>query len=553
MRMLEFHSSGYERICIFVKRTDDGDGWLCLEGPSGKKQEIHMGKDWYRMVQFALPEDGTYRLGREDIEIAQLYLSGGEDLLERGVCFLHPDSGKAVDLGRWYDTPIREQFHFGPFANWVNDPNGLCWYQGYYHLFYQANPFGQEWNDMYWGHAVSKDMVHWVHLPHVLEPQHSLWKDRAIKGGAFSGSAVVEADGIHLYLTRHEGPQEDGAATREWQTRAVCRDGIHVGAETVLLEEKPPGVSCDFRDPKVGQIDGRNYMVLGAAIDKIPTILLYGQDADGNWTYRGPLLQERTEGIRTFECPDFFELDGAYVALGAWMCHHDEYGRYQMTRCYIGDFDGEKLKARRQQWYDFGSNFYAVQSFVHEGRRIAVGWISDFYEEHRKLEHGAYGSFALPRELSVRDGRLFMVPAKECYGLLEKQLFLQTDGRKVDGRKVAGNSFFVRIRLNGNEPFKVVLARDGEESLSLVRNDNITSLVSTRKEVEGKRFPSDVADVREIEIFVDRRVTEVFLNRGEGAGTKLFYQDSSDGYLEAEFGDGDLKQFEVWNLKSIWK
>lgn len=551
--MPEFHNSGYERICIFVKRTDERDGWLCLEGPSGKKQEIHMGKDWYRMVQFALPEDGRYRLSREAVELAQMYLSGGEKLLERGVCFLDPDSGQEVDLGSWYDTPVREQVHFGPFVNWVNDPNGLCWYQGYYHLFYQANPFGQEWNDMFWGHAVSKDMLHWVHMPHALEPQGGLWKDRAIKGGAFSGSAVVEQDGIHLYLTRHEGPQEDGGATKEWQTKAICRDGIHIEAEKVLIDEKPQGVSFDFRDPKVQRLGGQNYMVLGAAVDGIPSILLYGQDGGGNWTYRGPLLQEEENGIRTFECPDFFELDGSYVALGAWMCHHDEYGRYQMTRCYIGTFDGWKLQPDRQQWYDFGSNFYAVQSFEHEGRRIAIGWISDFYGEHRELENGAYGSFALPRELSVRGGRLFMAPAKECYRLLDERLLLDTKSSAIEGMRIPGNSYFVRIQLDGNGDFRVVLARDGADALSLVRKDGITGLVSTKKEVEGISFPSDVADVRELEVFVDRRVTEIFLNKGEGAGTKLFYQSSNDGYLEAEFHVGDLKLFEVWDMKSIWR
>ena len=150
-----------------------------------------MNDDWYRLVQLALPEKGTYRIRHKGIGLTQMYLSGGPDLMEWGIRFLDPDSGDEMELGKWYDTSVREQYHFNPFMNWVNDPNGLCWFKGYYHLFYQSNPFGQEWNDMYWGHAVSRDLVHWTHMPYVLEPQPDLWRDKEHKGGAFSGSAQV--------------------------------------------------------------------------------------------------------------------------------------------------------------------------------------------------------------------------------------------------------------------------------------------------------------------------------------------------------------------------
>lgn len=96
--------------------------------------------------------------------------------MDRGIRFLDPDSGDEMELGKWYDTSVREQYHFNPFMNWVNDPNGLCWFKGYYHLFYQSNPFGQEWNDMYWGHAVSRDLIHWTHMP-------MFWNRSRICGG----------------------------------------------------------------------------------------------------------------------------------------------------------------------------------------------------------------------------------------------------------------------------------------------------------------------------------------------------------------------------------
>ena len=548
--MLEFDSGEYESICIFAEKSDDRDGWICLEGPGGKEQQVHMNDDWYRLVQLALPEKGIYRISRKGVSFTQMYLSGGPDLMDRGIRFLDPDSGDEMELGKWYDTSVREQYHFNPFMNWVNDPNGLCWFKGYYHLFYQSNPFGQEWNDMYWGHAVSRDLIHWTHMPYVLEPQPDLWRDKEHKGGAFSGSAQVEGEQMHLYLTRHHGPQEDGEETREWQTEAVCWDGIHVEKERPCITERPEGASFDFRDPKVQRIEGMDYMVLGSSLDGVPSILLYVRE-NGAWSFKGPLLQEHEPGIRTFECPDFFELDGKYVAAGAWMCHRDEAGRYQMTRCYTGTFDGDRFKTEHQQWYDFGSNFYAVQSFEHGGRRIAIGWISDFYGEHRVKPTGACGSFSLPRELHMEQGRLFTEPVKECYGLLKERIFA-VSGQDVPPVIVPGNSFFVKIKLGDDRDFLVTLAREGDDALYLERKNGVTSLVSTRKEVSEVRFPSDVSTVRYVEIFMDRRVAEVYLNHGEAAGTKLFYQESTRGHLEADFAAGSLKRLEVWTMESIW-
>lgn len=117
---------------------------------------------------------------------------------------------------------------------------------------------------------------------------------------------------------------------------------------------------------------------------------------------------------------------------------------------------------------------------------------------------------------------------------------------------IPGNSFLVKIWVKGEQDFRVIAAREGKDTLSLVRRNGITGLVSTRKEVEGIHFPSDIRNVRYVELFVDRRVTEVYLNHGESAGTKLFYQEGSTGYLEAEFEEGGLERLEVWTMESIW-
>ncbi|MCI8949587.1 MAG: glycoside hydrolase family 32 protein [Lachnospiraceae bacterium] len=550
--MCEFRSKEYHEIHIFAQIGGGKGGFIRLYGPNNQVQELYMGEDHYRMIRFPLEEDKDYRLESSGVMISQMYLTECERLLEKGICFLHPETGQPLNLEDWYNTPWREQYHFGPFINWVNDPNGLCWYEGYYHLFFQANPYGQMWNDMYWGHAVSRDLVHWTHMPFALEPQPMLWKDPDRKGGAFSGSAAVKADGIHLYLTRHDGPQTDGADTLEWQTKAICRDGIHITEERDLITEKPQGASFDFRDPKVVKVGETWYMVLGSCIDQIPAFLLYQKMADKSWQYKGTLLTEKRPGIRTFECPDFFPLDGKFAAIAAWMCHRDEGGRYQMTRCYIGDFDGKSLTVESEQWLDFGSNFYAVQTFEHQGRRVAIGWVSDFYQEHRNVKNGAYGSYALPRELSIKQNRLYMKPVAECYQLLGEVIFETSGEKKIPYTKLPGNCFYVKVRLGGDGDFKLLLAKEGKDGLFLVRGNGVTSIVSTKPEVRQIHFPSDVKQVRDIEIFVDRRLVEVFLNEGEGAGTKLFYQNGWNGCLEGEFTEGDLIELEVRKVNSIW-
>lgn len=558
--MCRFQSGIYEKITIFASRAADGrgDGWFRLSDSSGKGMEVHLGLDYYRRVCLPLEPGQSYQMMKSDsVTIAQMYLSGCPDQMERGVEFVNPEGGGWVEPEKWFDTPWREQYHFVPFVNWMNDPNGLCWYQGYYHLFYQTNPFRQEWGDMYWGHAVSKDLIHWVNQPHVLEPQPELWRSPDRKGGAFSGCAVVEKDGIHLYLTRHEGPLKDGEESREWQTHAICRDGLRVEEEQMMISEKPSGVAYDFRDPKVEKIGRERYLVLGACLEGFPAILLYRQKERGgsgqNWEYLGPLVQEKTPGIRTIECPDFFSLDGCEVAVGAWMCHYDKEGRYQMTRCYIGSFDGTRFQVKREQWFDFGSNFYAVQSFAHEGRRIAIGWISDFLGEHRVEKNGAYGSFALPREVHVREERLFLTPVRECYELLGETLLECGDRAVVERMEIPGNSYYVQMSLEGEGDFSILLAQDGEDTLTLERREGRTGLVSGKEEARNVRFPADVSRVREIEIFVDRRVTEVFLNHGEAAGTKVFYQESRDGCFGVRMSGGRIKALKVCRMESIWK
>ena len=557
--------------------------------------EQQAGTSYYKKLCFPLKKDTEYEIIPVDAHVSFAYLSGNDNILDEGICYLSDESRvpgaadfravKGDALKEHYDTSYREQYHFVPFVNWINDPNGLCWYQGRYHMFYQQNPHSQQWNNMYWGHAVSRDLVHWTHLPIVFEPQEMILEhaDRYI-GGAFSGSAVVLEDEVLLYLTRHLAELPDETKVTETQCMTKSRDLLRFEAEKTVIDksaagQRPEGVSDDFRDPKLLKIGDTWYMVLGSALHGKAAILLYRSEDMEHWTYYAPLLIEETEGVRCFECPDFYELDGKYVAVGAWMCYVDEYGRKQPCRYYVGDWEyrqrntGSKVsrteegascengfyEIQNSGWYDFGSSCYAMQSFEHDGRRICIGWISDFYEEHVKVKNGAYGSMTIPRELHVRENRLCMNPVSEIYSLQDELICLESQ-KEVSLSGIHGNSYLAKLELTGDSDFCLTLGRNGESFIELIREDGVTAIRTGENSRNGVRaeetirtFPAVTKNVRYVEIFVDRRTVEVYLNHGEEAGTRLYYGSGKNGVFElkAERPE-EFTRIEVWGMKGIW-
>ena len=192
--------------------------------------------------------------------------------------------------------PQRFTFHFEPHKGWMNDPNGLIYYQGRYHAFFQHNPHEPVWGPMHWGHAVSQDLLHWEELPIALFPDQPYEDDK----GCFSGSAV-ERDGV-LYLFYTAVSKQLG----QTQCVAVSRDGkaFEKYKGTPVIAAPPAEGSYDFRDPKVVELDGKTYMVCGSGKDGVGKILLYEQGKDlFTWQYVGVLFESSEYG-KVLECPD---------------------------------------------------------------------------------------------------------------------------------------------------------------------------------------------------------------------------------------------------------
>lgn len=181
---------------------------------------------------------------------------------------------------RWYP-----RYHLAPPAGWMNDPNGLSWFDGYYHAFYQHYPWQPVWGPMHWGHARSRDMVNWEHLPIALAPEGPEDKD-----GCFSGSAVVDGNKLALIYTGHKF---DGEAKEEnlyqVQCLATSTDGVHFERQGMVLDT-PLGVH-HFRDPKVWQEGKSWYMVVGARVDDVGEVQLYRSQDLQHWQFASTLAQ----------------------------------------------------------------------------------------------------------------------------------------------------------------------------------------------------------------------------------------------------------------------
>ena len=318
----------------------------------------------------------------------------------------------------------RPAFHLSPYIGWMNDPNGFSYYGGQYHMFYQYHPYDSHWGPMHWGHAVSRDLLHWEFLPCALAPDMPYDQN-----GCFSGSAVTLPDGRQMLMytgVRHE--QDANGQTREVQTQNLAfGDGLNYekySGNPVLTEADLPegGSRYDFRDPKILQVSDGTYLALLANDQKGVggQILVYRSRDALHWSPVGPLASNHYRLGLMWECPDFFRLDGYDVLLASaqdmlpkdFEYHNGNGSFYLLGHC--GEADGS-YQVESDHAADYGIDFYAPQTVLTpDGRRVMIGWMQnwDTCNLHTRWVPW-FGQMSLPRELSVRNGVLCQRPIRE--------------------------------------------------------------------------------------------------------------------------------------------
>ncbi len=416
--------------------------------------------------------------------------------------------------GKW-----RQEVHLEPPHGWLNDPNGLSFFGGYYHVYFQYSPDNANGDGRKcWGHYRSKDLIDWEFTGTVLFPDTPDDKD-----GVYSGSAV-EHDGIlHIFYTgnvKEEGDHDYITSGRGANVISVTTaDGVTMSEKQTLLRNSdyPDFCSCHVRDPKVWREGNKWRMVLGArTLDDTGCVLFYSSDDMISWKYDG------SDCIEDFgymwECPDVFDVGGhRYLSVSPQGLRHGETKFQNVYQSGYFRYDGS-LNGFTE--WDYGFDFYAPQTFeVPDGRRIIIGWmgIGDIPYTNPTIELGYQHCLTVPREITAdENGALMQNPIRELSELRgAKKSVSDCDevNMELPSEIIAkvGGEFSIEI--------KDVLTLSWEDGIFELRfdNDKAGGLRKVRRAV--------VPECCDLRIIADKSSLEIYLNDGRTVLSTRMYPE----------------------------
>ena len=305
------------------------------------------------------------------------------------------------------DYSQKLKHHYRPEKGWVNDPNGLVYFNGYYHVFYQHAPNHEvPWKEpMHWGHARTKDFLSWEELPVALFPD-----EEYDENGCWSGTAIEKGGVLYLFYASVRSPEKIQTVSVAYST-----DGIHFEKYkgNPVIKSYPEDGGPDFRDPAVCYANGRYYCVMATGHKESRTgrLLLYVSDDLLNWEYDG-IMSEWADCMYA-ECPSFMAAGEKYL-LSASVC---PFGKPHYFSIMLGSFENGKFTVEHTAQVDKGPDQYAGQVFVdHRGRNILISWIPGW--RYKGYAERDVGCMSVPREISFIDGEIVCYPVEEMRHLL---------------------------------------------------------------------------------------------------------------------------------------
>ncbi|MBM7603952.1 fructan beta-fructosidase [Metabacillus crassostreae] len=485
-----------------------------------------------------------------------------------------------------YQEQYRPQFHFTPEEKWMNDPNGMVFFNDEYHLFYQHHPFGTTWGPMHWGHAVSKDLIHWDHLPIALFPDEH--------GAIFSGSAIVDWNNtsgffddqpglVAIYTSADNYPDSD--RPRQRQSLAYSKDN----GRTWVKYEGNPVLSdvniTDYRDPKVFWHHDTNKWVMVLATEQ--SITIYTSLNLKNWEFASEFGNKAGSHEGVWECPDLFQLPidnensnhkwAMLVSIG----DNPEFIEGSRTQYFIGQFDGTTFVNDNDDdtilWLDYGRDNYAgvTWSDSPDERRIYIGWMSNWRYANQVPTNEWRSAMTVPRELSListEEGvRLAQKPVSEintirkktnihkeftidsnnsfCFDLNNKLIEIEIELEQINSKK-----FDLLIEHSENE--KTIISYDVRNSSLLVdrRNSGENSFSASFPAVQEAPLKMKNNKVK-LQLFIDTSSIELFANDGKIAMTSLIFpSEIGKGLtLVSNGGSTNVSTLKITELESIWK
>ncbi|MDI2091522.1 glycoside hydrolase family 32 protein [Commensalibacter oyaizuii] len=457
------------------------------------------------------------------------------------------------------DTLYYPKFHVAAEAGWINDPNGLIYINGYYHFFFQHYPYEPVWGPMHWGHVISKDLVHWEHLPIALYPDEDYDRD-----GCYSGSAVNNNGVLTLIYTGNVNLDDKGNI-RQVQCMATSTDGINFTKHGPVLF--PPAGVMHFRDPKVWRARDSWWMVVGARVNDLGETRLYKSANLTDWTFV-TILDQATSSDQGFmwECPDFFNVNNKDILItspqGMPASGYDYRNLFQSGyRCGVWNEDGSYTVEEEFKEIDHGHDFYAPQSFVAaDGRRIMVGWMQMWEAPIPTEKQGWAGAFTLPREVKYNEhGRLLCTPITELEQLRTASTSLQPF--KITNQSTVLDAQYQELKLcfdikNSTAERYGLSVGDGAK---LFIDSQAKRLVLERYSDDltlntDRSIPLPVCSKINLHIFIDAGSIEVFVNDGEASITSNIFPRFDNKALSffAENGSAVITKADMWQLSSIF-
>jgi fructan beta-fructosidase len=475
-----------------------------------------------------------------------------------------------------YKEPLRPQFHFSPIVNWTNDPNGLIYMGGEYHLFYQHNPFGNVWGHMTWGHAVSRDLVQWKHLDPAIREQDSVM--------IFSGTAVNDSlntsgfgkAGKPLMIAIYTAHISDSTKRDDYRQQQHLAYS-HDNGRTFTKYDRNPVLDInkkDFRDPKVFWHAATNRWIMAVVSPREHVVHFYGSGNLREWQHIsdfGPAGD--TSDI--WECPDLFEVPVIGSAEKRWVLMVSQ---QSLMQYFVGNFDGNKFTIEGTDFQnsrpDYGPDYYAAIVYNHLPKRsdpVSIGWVNNWNYANQIPTHPWKGAMSLPRTLRLKKYGDNYVMVQQPVKSVEK---LRLAPYKLQSAKVAGsrsipsksNTYEMTCRWSSDATSGIrVAAGNGrhveigyDPSTRKIYVDRTTYADTSINQAFAKisRFEKEInvknrsVDVR---LFVDNSIVEVFVNGGEQVFTCQFFGDAKNQGISL-FSDGEatFSNVTVWRLRSVW-
>lgn len=481
---------------------------------------------------------------------------------------------KEMKLSDTFDTGNREKFrptyHFSPLYGWMNDPNGMVYKDGEYHLFYQHNPYGSKWGNMHWGHAISKDLINWEHRPDAITPD--------ALGTIFSGSAVVDTDNTAGFGAGAIVAIYTQNSDRQVQSIAYSTDN---GRSFTKYENNPVLTSDarDFRDPKVFWHKETQRWIMLLAVGQ--EIQIFSSSNLKDWAFESSFGEGQGAHGGVWECPDLFELpvDGTNEKKWVLLCNLNPGGPFggSATQYFVGTFNGKEFvneSPSQTKWMDWGKDHYAAVTWsdAPDNRRIAIAWMSNWQYANDVPTSQYRSPNSVPRDLSLFtvDGETYLqsAPSPELLKLrdISKKRSFKVNGTRTIKDMIAGNEGAYEIELTIENQYADVIgfrlyndkgeevdmqydmkekkfSMDRRKSGDVGFNENFPMLTWTAIE-SGK-------DELKLRLFVDKSSVEAFVDGGDVVMTNQVFP--SEPYTHIDFyskgGAYKVDSFVIYKLK----